>query len=181
MTHEHADASVRQATVADAPAIGAVQAAVFREAYAGVLAPDLVAGFRPEEFAGVWAESLADPPAPAYRLLVACAGEQVVGFAAFAPSPDPDTGSGRGELTVLGVDPGNRHAGHGSRLLNAAVDTARELGFQEVLAWVLEADEVSRDFLAAAGFRLDGARRERVVGPEAADRATEVRLAASIG
>ena len=67
-----ADASVRVATPWDVDAVGAVQAALWREAYASLLPSEALAAATPEEFATVWRESLANPPSGAYRLLVAC-------------------------------------------------------------------------------------------------------------
>ena len=101
-----ADASVRVATPWDVDAVGAVQAALWREAYASLLPAEALDAATAEEFARVWRESLANPPSGAYRLLVACAGEEVVGFAAVGPSADPDATDVDGELLVGGVSPG---------------------------------------------------------------------------
>lgn len=183
MPHDHphpgplADASVRVARQSDAPAVGLVQAAVWREAYAGVLPAEVVAAFEPAAFARVWRSSLASPPEGVYRLLVACAGEQVVGFASIGPSQDRDAGPLTGELTAIGVHPGARRAGHGSRLLNAAVDTLRGAGADTMHVWVLAGDESIRAFLVRSGLGPDGAFRDRVVSPEG-DTAREVRLVA---
>ena len=181
-SHEHpvADASVRVATPWDTEGVGAVQAAVWHEAYASLLPADALAAATPEEFAAVWATSLASPPSGAYRLLVACAGEDVVGFAALGPSTDPDATDIDGELLVGGVRPDSRRHGHGSRLLNATVDTARATGFARVRTWLLGTDEATRRFLEASGFAPDGARRERVTGPAEGDVAGEVRLTADV-
>jgi ribosomal protein S18 acetylase RimI-like enzyme len=184
--HDHAstrgplaDASVRLARESDAPAVGLVQAVVWREAYAGVLPADVLGELEPAAFAAAWRRSLAAPPEGVYRLLVACAGEQVVGFASTGPSQDPDASPLTGEVSALGVHPGARRAGHGSRLLNAAVDTLRAAGAEEVSAWVLAGDEETRAFLSRGGLRPDGAFRDRVVSADG-DTAREVRLVASI-
>ncbi|GAB3448126.1 hypothetical protein GCM10027517_32800 [Phycicoccus ginsengisoli] len=186
MAHDHshppgplADASVRTARESDAPAVGLVQATVFREAYAGVLPAEVVDGFQPQAFASAWRHSLAAPPAGVYRLLVACAGDQVVGFASIGPSQDPDASPETGELSVLGVHPQARRSGHGSRLLNAAVDTLRGAGAEALSTWVLATDEPTRAFLVASGLHPDGAFRDRVVSAEGAT-AREVRLVADI-
>ncbi|MEP6630120.1 MAG: GNAT family N-acetyltransferase [Lapillicoccus sp.] len=175
-----ADASVRVARPSDAPAVGFVQAVLWRDAYARVLPPQVVETFQPAPFTNAWRASLEQPPSAAYRLLVACAGEQVVGFAAVGPSSDQDARDGDGELLVLGVHPEGRHAGHGSRLLNAAVDTARGAGFTTLHAWLLADDEVTRAFLGAGGLLADGAYRDRVVGPADEDTAREVRVSGAI-
>ena len=182
--HDHdrpvADASVRVATPWDVDAVGAVQAALWREAFASLLPAEALDAATAEEFARVWRQSLATPPSGAYRLLVACAGEEVVGFAAVGPSADPDATDVDGELLVGGVNPAARRAGHGSRLLNATVDTAGLTGFARVRTWLLDTDEATRGFLQAAGFVPDGARRERVTGPAERDVAGEVRLTVDV-
>ena len=145
-----------------------VQVTVFREAYAGRLPDEVVALFEPDAFARSWRVSLAAPPQGVHRLLVACAGDQVVGLAAVGPSQDPDAGPACGEVTVLGVHPDARRQGHGSRLRNATVDVLREAGAEAVTLWLLSDDEAARGFLGASGFAPDGAFRDRVVSPDGA-------------
>jgi GNAT superfamily N-acetyltransferase len=174
-----ADASVRVARETDTPAVGLVQAIVWREAYAAVLPAEVLETFEPQAFASVWRQSLAAPPAGVYRLLAACAGDQVVGFAAIGPSQDPDASPGTGELSALGVHPEARRVGHGSRLLNAAVDTLRGAGADRLHTWVLASDEATRAFLLDAGLDPDGAFRDRVISPDG-ETAREVRLVADI-
>ena len=182
--HDHAhdrgpvaDASVRVARGSDAPAVGLVQAVVFREAYAAALAPEVLATFEPRAFANAWRATLEGERSGDGVLLVACAGEQVVGFAAVGASDDADTDAGTAELIVLGVHPDARRQGHGSRLLHAVVDTARARGRSALAAWLLASDDATRGFLTAAGMVADGAHRQRVVSPDG-DTAGEVRLSA---
>ena len=172
-----ADASVRVARASDAPAVGFVQAVVFREAYAAALAPEVLATFEPRAFANAWRATLEGEQSGDGVLLVACAGEQVVGFAAVGASDDADADAGTAELIVLGVHPDARRQGHGSRLLHAVVDTARARGRSELGAWLLASDEDTRAFLTAAGMVADGAHRERVVTPDGGT-AGELRLSA---
>ena len=80
----------------------------------------------PQAFASVWRQSLAPRQQGVYRLLAACA---VTRSWASPPSARARTlmpAPGTGELSALGVHPEARRVGHGSRLLNAAVDTLRE-------------------------------------------------------
>lgn len=176
----HADASVRPARPTDAPAIGQVQAQVFIDTYADRLPPEVSAGFAPAAFASVWRRSLESPREGINQLLVALAGQQVVGLVAVGPSQDPDTGQATGEVTLLAVHPLARNQGHGSRLLNAAIDVLREAGAEAVALWVLADDEATRRFLQQSGLHPDGAYRDRVVGPE--DQVLrEVRLSAGLG
>ena len=139
----------------------------------------MVERFDGPSFARVWRDSLSDPPSPRHVLLVGCAGEQVVGFAAVGPSVDPDADETSGELLTLGVHPDARRSGHGSRLLNAAVDTLRGKGFRSMSAWLLAGDEDTRAFLTAAGLSPDSAYRDRVIDADGTV-AREVRLIADL-
>lgn len=172
------DAGVRQATANDAPAVGIAQSVVWREAYAGVLPAEALAQFEPIVFTRAWRQSLENPPAGA-RLLVATAGSQVVGYLALGPSEDPDADPTDVEVLTLGVHPDARRQGHGSRLLNAAVDTSRERGATALVAWVPLDDERARAFFEGAGLGPDSARRERVVGPQG-QTLREVRLVGTL-
>ena len=176
------DAGARTAYADDVPEVGRIQAAVWRAAYTDVLDPDVVDRFAPDAFAAVWRQSLSSPPTAQHRLLVATEGSDVVGFAAIGPAADADLTSSTaatGEILALGIDPAHRRVGHGSRLLNAAVDTLRAGGFGAVTAWLLAQDEQLRAFTAAAGLHPDGAHRDRVISADG--RTTrEVRLRASL-
>jgi len=174
-----ADASVRIARTNDASAVGLVQAAIWRDAYGGVLPQEVVDQFDAASFARVWRDSLKTPPSPRYVLLVGCAGEQVVGFAAVGPSLDRDADETSGEVLALGVHPDARRSGHGSRLLNAAVDTLRGKGFSSMSVWLLARDEDTRAFLTAAGLSPDSAFRDRVIDADGSI-VREVRLTADL-
>ena len=174
-----ADASVRIARPSDASAVGLVQAAVWRAAYAHVLPQEVVERFDGPGFARAWRHSLSNPPSLRHVLLVGCAGEQVVGFAAVGPSVSADATEASGEVLSLGVHPGARRSGHGSRLLNAAVDTLRSKGFDSVSTWILVTDEATRAFLNAAGLAPDSAYRDRVIDADGTV-AREVRLTADL-
>ena len=186
--HEHgqpgplADASVRRARPTDAPAVGIVQLQAMRTDYAPVLPPAAMAALGSldeADLARMWRDSLQAPPSPRHRLLVACAGDQVVGLAAFGPSDDRDADPETADLETLAVHPRARGQGHGSRLLNAAVDEARAAGFTWLTTWVPLDLPQMRAFVQAAGFGPDRARRQRAVDPDG-NTLMEVRLGASL-
>lgn len=145
-----ADASVRPATAADVAALGAVQSRAWRAAYADVLPRDVLDALAPEVLAEGWHPAVVAPPSPGHRVLVAAAGPTVVGFAAAQPD---------GEIVALVVDPAHQRQGHGSRLLNAVADLAREDGVAALSAWSPVADGPRVAFFTSAGFAADGGRR----------------------
>jgi GNAT superfamily N-acetyltransferase len=93
-------------------------------------------------------------------VLVALEANRVVGFAATAPSEDPDAEPAEGEVVAFHVDPDALGAGHGSRLLAAAVDTLRADRFVRARIWLVVGDDAVRRFLEPAGWAADGAHRE---------------------
>lgn len=165
-----ADASVRTASPADIAAIGAVHARAWRAAYVDLLPPDVLAALDPSALSRSWAPAVTEPPSERHRVVVACAGPTVVGFAAV----DAD-----GELVALLVDPSHQRRGHGSRLLSAVVAHLRTSGTDLLVAWCPLADTVRRTFLTSAGLAPDGAFRELEV-PGAQARLREVRLVAGL-
>ncbi|MFX0537981.1 N-acetyltransferase family protein [Ornithinimicrobium sp. Y1847] len=178
-----ADAAVRTARPTDAPAVGLVQAFVWQDAYADLLAQEVLDQLSGPRFGNAWRRSLESPPTPRHRLLVATAGPQVVGYVSLGPA-EPEPGLEEGHTGMLfdgGVHPEGRGAGHGSRLLNAAIDTLRagDDELESVAVWTLADAEGTRAFLQSAGFEPDGAYRDRVVDEDGRT-AREVRLVVTL-
>lgn len=166
-----ADVSVRIAEVRDAPAIAAVQVAAWQETYAGALPREVTA----DAVAGAWAAALATPGDARNRVLVALAADTVTGFAITSPCPDPDADPiADGAVAEFTVAPEARRAGHGSRLLQACVDTLRADRFTRATWWVTSTDDALREFVTAGGWAPDGATRE-LEGPDGV-RIRQVRL-----
>lgn len=158
MSSPTADVSVRIGWPEDAEQIAAAQAAAWRVEYAGVLPVDDLAV---DTLAGSWRNSLARATDARNRILVALDRANVRGFVLTMPSPDPDADPiADGELTELTVHPDHQRVGHGSRLLQAAIDTLGADHFTTARVWVASTDDVRRVFLTAAGFAPDGAHRE---------------------
>jgi GNAT superfamily N-acetyltransferase len=155
-----ADASVRPATPGDADELARIQAAVWARVHDGALPADVLEAVGSPEAAERWRVAIAEPPSSRHRVLTALAGDRVVGFAALAPASDPDTiPTLDGELLALCVDPPDSGAGHGSRLVNAVADVAREDGVHHLHAWLAAAEQDLRAFLVGAGWDDDGATR----------------------
>ncbi len=170
---------MRQARPGDLEAIGAVHAATMlaslqaahAQAHQGAPLPAAdAARVSANALADGWRQAVAQPPSAGHRVLVSTLGEQVVGLAALAPttstSPEQEgTGTTRVlELVALGVLPACQRQGHGSRLLAATADHARDHGAQVLVAWALRGDESLTRFLQSLGMRPTGAHRGLPVG-----------------
>ena len=172
-----AETSVRLALPAEANEIGEIQLAAWRNAYAGLLPADVLADLNPAQFAAQWRAALLAPGEARNRVMVALAERTLVGFAAITPSDDPDADPQRDALIAeLAVQPEATRAGHGSRLLNAVVDTVRADGFGRVTVWVNSTDDVLRAFYTEAGWAPDGAHRELDLYGDESVRIKQIRL-----
>jgi len=172
-----AESSVRLALPAEADAIGEIQVAAWRRSYDGLLPADVLADLNPAQFAAQWRAALISPGEARNRVMVALAGRTLVGFAAITASDDPDSDPRNDALVAeLAVDPDATRAGHGSRLLNAVVDTIRADGFNRVTVWVNSTDDVLRSFFTDSGWAPDGAHRELDLYGDGTVRVKQIRL-----
>jgi GNAT superfamily N-acetyltransferase len=158
MTSPSADVSVRVAWADDAEAIAHVQARAWATSYAGLV--PAAGELREADFAQLWRDALTRPADARHRALVALERNRVVGFAITTPATDPDTDPVTdGELMELTIDEDERGKGHGSRLVQAAVDTLVADRFTRAVTWLVAEDDALRTFLTEAGWAPDGAHR----------------------
>ena len=168
---------MRVATVADAAAVARVQVASWRERYDGVLPAELIDAMNVDDFAERWRASIHRPGDARNRVLVALDGDDIRGFAVTGPASDPDADPiADGEIAELTVEPDHRRQGHGSRLLQASVETLRSDRFTRGVVWIASADDATRTFVTEAGWAPDGAHRELDLRGDGAVRVKQVRL-----
>lgn len=169
------DVHVRPARPDDAGAVAGIQLATWRIAYAQVIPESVLAALTEDDVAEQWRSAVVEPPTPRHHVLIAFEGETPVGFAAAGPATAEDlvgpgytSGDGPADggwdatalaLSTLLVEPRWGRRGHGSRLLAAVADIAREDGFTRAVTWALDADQVTRAFLESTGWAPDGVGR----------------------
>lgn len=179
-----ADVHVRPARPEDAEEIARIQLSVWRTAYATVVPSTVLEGVADEFAVARWRAAITAPPSRRHRVLVAQEQQWTVGFAAFGPADDDDlAGETEAEpdatvaIGTLLVEPRWGRRGHGSRLLAAAIDLARETGSTTAVCWALEADQASQGFFRSAGWEPDGTGRAMDMNGVAVH---EIRLHASL-
>jgi GNAT superfamily N-acetyltransferase len=172
-----ADVSARVAWADDAAAIAAVQVRAWRTSYDELLPVDVLAALDADRIAEGWRLSLGRPEDARNRVLVSLERNTVTGFVVTGPAADPDCDTlATGELTDLTVDPHKRRAGHGSRLLQAGVDTLVADRFTRAVMWLPAADDTLRAFLTGAGWGPDGAHRTLDLTGDGTTTVKQVRL-----
>lgn len=149
---------IRPATLADAPALGALHRACWLETYAGVLSERFLkaatADSLADEWAGMLAAGSADATVPSSIALVAelvhpTSDGELVGFARSAPSDDPEAPRPT-KLDSLYTRASTHGSGLGARLLDGV------LGDRPAYAWIVTANDRARRFYEKHGFALDG-------------------------
>lgn len=161
--------SVRLALPVEAAQIAAIQRRAWSQQLPADVADSVLTGVGLEAMTQSWHAAIVRPPLAQFRVLVAVADDRVVGFAALGPSDDPDAEAGEdGIVAEFAIDPVAQRSGHGSRLLNACVDTLRADGFGRATWWVRSTDDALRRFLVEAGWAADGGHQEVAAGDDAA-------------
>ena len=176
---------MRPARAEDLAAIGQVQSATMLASleaghtaeYDAPLPEGVRAMIAAPVIAAGWETAVTEPPSPEHHVLVATTAESdstdrtVVGLLGLAPTQSMDaegrvdeTGVQAVEVTALGVEPDSQRRGHGSRLLAAAVDLARQDGARALVAWAVRGDESVSRLLTSVGMAPTGAHRVLGVG-----------------
>jgi GNAT superfamily N-acetyltransferase len=175
-----ADVSARLAWPDDATPIVRVQLASWRASYADLVPAEVLESVDPAELAERWTATLSSPKDARMRVLVALERADVRGFALVHPCYDPDADQvADGEIGEFVIDPDHQRAGHGSRLLQAAVDTLAADKFTRAVWWVGSTDDVLRTFVTESGWEPDGAHRE--LAAETGETLKQIRLHTAIG
>jgi len=181
MAHMSADVSVRVAWADDAAGIAAVQVDAWRASYADLLPAEQLAGLDVEQFTAAWHASLTRPGDARNRVLVALERNRIVGCCVVSPSTDPDADPvADGEVSEFSIVAAEQRQGHGSRLLQAAVDTLVADRFTRAVAWLGAGDDALRNFLTGAGWAPDGAHRELDLHGDGSVTVKQVRLHTSL-
>ena len=149
--------SIREAVADDAADIADVQVRSWQVAYLGLIDQGFLDRLSYAEHLSMWRHRF-EAADPDLHVLVAGAGDEVVGFSSFGPSKDNDAGVSTAEVYAIYLAPEWFGAGVGRGLLARAVEALGGLGFRDCTLWVLELNDRARRFYEVAGWRWDGAR-----------------------
>jgi ribosomal protein S18 acetylase RimI-like enzyme len=149
--------TIDAARAGDAPGIARVHTRSWQHAYRGIFTDEYLDGLDWRARLPFW-EDVISAPRTAHVLMVARAGDTLIGFAAGGPARDEDLPGRYAEIYAIYVDPDAWSQGTGSALLDAAIARlAREwAGLEAITLWVLQDNHRARRFYEKHGFRPDG-------------------------
>ncbi|MFC7596753.1 GNAT family N-acetyltransferase [Terrabacter sp. GCM10028922] len=143
---------LRPLAPADCDELGRVHMAVWREAYAGLMPADHLAGLSDERCAATWRERVARQEGHQARTLVVVDPKgRIAGFASAGPSRDADAPT-EWELYAVNLLPHARGTGVADRLIDELV------GDLDATLWVAEGNARARSFYVRRGFADEGGR-----------------------
>jgi ribosomal protein S18 acetylase RimI-like enzyme len=138
---------VRRANVDDAPAIAAVHVASWRTSYRGLLPDDYLAAMSETTYEEQWRGFIDRGTSLIY---VAEEDDGIVGFASGGHERAGEDEFG-GELYAIYVLEAAQRHGHGRQLVGAMVGGLREMGFADMVVWVLRDNAPGRRFYERLG------------------------------
>lgn len=154
--------TIAEPTVDDLDEMGRVHVQVWREAYAGILPDDYLAGLDPTFGPRRWRERFGS--SPDLRWWLARDDEGIVGMATSGPPRDDDAPAPL-ELYAINV----LRRGHGTGVARELM--AHTVGDRPAYLWVLEGNDRAMAFYRKHGFADEGGRK-----PEPETGAVEIRM-----
>ena len=140
---------LRDAPLADAPAIGMTTVAAWRGAYAGLMNAAYLASLCEKQQGELWGVGFERDP----RVIVtALDDDTAVGFARWGESQDADAAPGVGELREIFLHPSAWRRGAGSLLMDEALPRLRAAASREATLWVVHGNARARAFYEARGY-----------------------------
>jgi GNAT superfamily N-acetyltransferase len=144
---------IRLVTSIDVDDIARLHVATWQVAYRGHMPDAHLDALDPSKRAAMWSKAIERPDTV---VLVASAGDTLVGFCSVLRSRDTDAAPGVGEIAAIYVDPSVWRSGIGRALVEAAIAEALPRNFAELTLWVLTGNAGARAFYESCGFRADG-------------------------
>ncbi|MDX1662913.1 MAG: GNAT family N-acetyltransferase [Candidatus Promineifilaceae bacterium] len=133
------EAVVRPATLDDVPGIARVHVDAWRETYADIIAPHILASQSYERREAQWSGALSDPARRIHLSVMQVESGAISGFVAVGPEggvlPDYD-----GELYAIYLLQRYQGGGYGRQLFASGARALGDKGFRSLVLWVLEAN-----------------------------------------
>jgi len=155
-----ANPRIRDARPEDAAEMGRIHVESWQAAYRRIIPREALAGLSISARRAEWEEFLTHP-LPGTATWVAELDGSVIGFMCAGPSRDTDVGDAIGEAYVMHVDPRQEGRGAGRGLFERSTQYLRDQGYRAATLWVVAGALRARRLYERAGWRWDGARKQK--------------------
>jgi len=150
---------IRNASIDDADAIGAVVVRAWQAAYRGIMPDDYLDGLRAEQRAAMWRRVLADL-GPDRWVRVLTVGDELVGIASCGPELADVSDGEACELYAINLDPHHWGRGLGRALLSDVTRGLGDVGYHTAVLWVATGNERARRLYEFEGWTAEGPARD---------------------
>lgn len=138
-----------------------VQAMSWQQAYKGIVPDDFLAAFTPERRAESFRKAF---PTRAEEFYLFRADGKAVGMAILGKARDEDLTDKTGEIHAFYFLPEVWGKGYAAQAMSFCFARLKELGYRQVVLWVLEENPRACRFYEKTGFTFDGLRKEILLG-----------------
>jgi L-amino acid N-acyltransferase YncA len=143
-------ATIRPATLEDAPGIAKVHVDSWRTTYKGLIADEFLAALSYERRAQIWSKNLTDPQNDGFLYVAETKPGGMVGFVSAGPARDDDQDY-QGELYAIYLLQQAQGQGIGRNLVSTVMREFCRRNFSSMMLWVLKDNLPSRKFYEAVG------------------------------
>ncbi|MYD92677.1 MAG: GNAT family N-acetyltransferase [Chloroflexi bacterium] len=148
--------TVRPATLDDVEAFEAVRIATWKACFRGIVSDQFLDGLTlPPHRIQRCRDAIRDVERSS--VMVACAGDAIIGMGMAEPARDEDLTAGAGEIRALYVHPDWQDRGVGRALLASLTAALGACGYRAAVLWTMRDLTPTRRFYEANGWALDGA------------------------
>lgn len=145
--------NIRIADEKDAHSIAIIHTASWQKIYRGHIPDSILDNLSVNEREKKWREFINNK----VKILVIEKDYEIVGFASLCPSRDNDKDKYTcGEISAIYLNPDIWHQGLGTKLCHSALSELEDMGFKEVILWVLQENDRARNFYESLGFTTTG-------------------------
>ncbi|HHY7015564.1 TPA: GNAT family N-acetyltransferase [Legionella pneumophila] len=145
----HSEISIRSAQEKDARAIAEIHVASWQKIYRSHIPDTVLDNLSISEREQQWRALINNK----VKIWLIEENNEIVGFVSICPSRDTDTNPNTcGEISAIYLNPNVWHQGLGKKLCRRALTELENMGFSEVILWVLQENELARKFYERMGF-----------------------------
>ena len=150
---ETMDLQAVQAEAKDAERLAQIHVCSWKEAYRGIIADEVIAGFASENRSEIFSQAIARNEETYYLFKI---NGKSAGFASIYKSHEENVPADLGEIYAIYFHPdfwGTAITQYG---LDFCIDRLKAMGFTRIAIWVLEGNLRARKFYEKNGFSFDG-------------------------